>query len=92
MGKFLAGLVKDIADGKYGAKPKALYWWAAGRKTNTAMILAGAAAALYALSGTGQCAECGKYAEWIVWAAGILGTVGLYDSAVRIEPPMPPKV
>jgi hypothetical protein len=88
--KILPLFVKGIAEGKYGPRAQATYWWLAGRKTLIAAGLAAAAGAAWALESAGVCPDCGGYAEWVISAAGVLGAIGLYDQAVRIEPPKKP--
>jgi hypothetical protein len=100
--KLLSGLlpqfVKDVADGKHGEPAKSFYWALAGKKTVIALVIA----ALYGMAQVsvnvlGQCVpECGS-AESLAQIEGILAyvpnivtflvAVGIFDAAVRIEPP-----
>lgn len=98
LSSLLAQVVKDVAEGKYGEGPKGLYWSLAGKKT----IIALAIAAFYgmahvALNVFGQCVpECAtaesvaQMESWLSYVptlVGFLVAVGLFDAAVRIEPP-----
>lgn len=94
----LAKIVKDIAEGKYGQKPKDWYWWAAGKKTLIALgIAAFYGVAQVGLSIFAQCVpECGSQqavdqlagaVAWIPRIVTVLIAVGLFDAAVRLEPP-----
>jgi hypothetical protein len=93
-----AGFVKSVAEGKYGEGPKKVYWFLAGKKTWIAIGIAALAGvgqvAVNVLSGCVP--ECGS-AESVAQLQGLLNhvpaivgflvAVGLFDAAVRIEPP-----
>jgi len=94
----LAGVVKDAAQGKYGEGMKTLYWSLAGKKT----VIALGIAALYgvgevAVGILAQCVpECGSaeavnqlsnILAYVPEVVGVLIAIGLFDAAVRIEPP-----
>ena len=87
MSQILARIIRGVAEGKYGAAAKKVYWFLAGKKTITGIVCAAAYAGLLAAQATGTCAECGKYAETLAYVAGFLVTVGLFDAAVRLDPP-----
>lgn len=87
MSKILAMGVKMLAEGRFGKGPAAAYWWLAGKKTWIAVALAGIYGVLYEASGRGLCQPCAEWSDWILNASGVLVAVGLFDAAVRIEPP-----
>lgn len=90
MGKILAVLVKKLAEGDFGAGPAKVYWALAGIKTYTAIAFAAAGLVLSQLSQHGLCAACDGYVASLLTVAGFLATIGLFDGAVRIEPPQKP--
>lgn len=94
----LAGFVKDLGNGKFGEGPKAIYWKLAGKKTWISLGLA----ATYMIIGVAvnllstcvpECAtpenlvQLQGVADWILRAVAVLIPIGLYDAAVRIDPP-----
>lgn len=87
MGKFLAIGVKMLAEGKFGAGPAKLYWKLAGWKTPIALGLGIIGASLKFLESQNACSACGLYSEQLVALSLVLGSIGLYDSAIRLEPP-----
>lgn len=91
-GQALAYFVRGIGEGQYGQWAAKLYWWSAGKKTNTAMGLYVLSAALWAAHGISLCdlmaVDCLTAMEWIAKAATALAAVGLYDKAIRIDPPI----
>jgi hypothetical protein len=90
LGKLLAVGVKKLAEGDFGATPAHVYWFLAGKKTWTAIVLAGVAGALWAAEQMQICQPCGDYAGTVVTLSLILTPLGLYDAAIRIEPPQRP--
>jgi hypothetical protein len=94
----LAGFVKDLGNGKFGEGPKKIYWSLAGKKTWISLGLA-ATYGVIQLAGTllsvcvPECASAENLVqltgvgEWILRAVTVLIPIGLYDAAVRIEPP-----
>lgn len=91
MGAILALLVKRLAEGGFGKKPAAAYWWLAGKKTWIAFGLAVVAGALFMASQLGLCAPCYDYGASIAGPIAVgLAAVGLFDGAVRITPPQRP--
>lgn len=91
MSKILALGVKMLAEGKFGEGPAKAYWWLAGKKTHIALALAAVYGVLYGAGEKGLCQPCGEWAGWVVGLSGVLVTVGLFDAAVRIEPPRKPE-
>lgn len=87
MGKFLAIAVKAIAEGKAGKVPAAIYWKLAGWKTPIALGLGILSGALKFLENQGACSDCALYSEQLFAFSAFLAMVGLYDSAIRLEPP-----
>lgn len=87
VGKFLALAVKAIAEGKCGKVPASIYWKLAGWKTPIALGLGILSASLKFLENQGACTECALYSEQLFAFAALLATIGLYDSAIRLEPP-----
>lgn len=90
MGAILARLVKKVAEGDFGATPAKVYWWLAGKKTWTALVLATVAGGLFLASQLGLCGPCYDYGTYIASASVVLGSWGLFDGAVRIQAPEPP--
>jgi hypothetical protein len=80
-------IIKAIADGKLGSKPKAIYWALEGKKTWISAGIGVAGFALDTLTTNGLCAQCAGYSSLLYTAAVFLAGVGLYDGAVRAEPP-----
>lgn len=94
----LPNFFKGIAEGQFGEVAKKVYWALAGKKTLTALIMV----ILYgvanvALNVFGQCVpECATQAAVDQWAVmltyvpeivSVAIAIGLYDSAIRLEPP-----
>ena len=95
---FLASFVKDVAEGKHGESLKAIYWKLEGKKTMTAVVIA----FMYGIAQLGltavsacvpECATAESVTQMEAWLAYVptaitfLIAVGLFDAAVRIEPP-----
>jgi hypothetical protein len=91
MGAILAHLVKKLAEGDFGAGPAKAYWWLAGKKTLTGTIGVAAAGALWALGEAGLCDPCGGYVLQLGAVSLLLMQIGLWDAAIRIEPPARPR-
>jgi len=94
----LPGIVKSIGEGAYGEVPKSIYWWLAGKKTIIAVTFAAAyGMAQVALGVFAQCVPgCGSalaLAQMTTWVgmmpyiATVLVTIGVFDAAVRLDPP-----
>jgi len=94
----LPGLFKKVAEGDKGNPITKLYWFLAGKKTVTALIIAILyGVAQVALHTFGQCApECAspealkQFASFIAYVPEVVATlivIGLYDKAVRLDPP-----
>jgi len=94
----LPNFVKGVAEGQYGEPLKKAYWVLAEKKTVTALIIVllyGVAQVV--LTVFSQCVpECATQASVDQWAAmvkyvpelvAVLIGVGLYDKAIRLEPP-----
>lgn len=94
----LAGFVKDLGNGRFGEGPKKLYWKLAGKKTWISLGLA-ATYGIIQLAGTllatcvPECAtpenlvQLTAIGDWIFRAVAVLIPIGLYDAAVRVDPP-----
>lgn len=91
LSKILVVLVRKLAEGDFGKGPAKVYWALAGIKTYTALILGIGAFGLTLASNLHLCAACGDYASIIAKIAGGLLAIGLFDGAVRIEPPFKPE-
>ena len=87
MSKLLAIVLRKAAEGDFGPAVQKVYWYLEGKKTYTAAALAGVAAGLQAASDANICEPCGAWVVSLYSAAALLGTLGLVDAAVRIEPP-----
>jgi hypothetical protein len=87
MGKALAVLVKKVAEGDFGKPLASVYWKLEGIKTYTAIAFAVAAYALSELGAAGLCEPCPGYVDVLLWIAGGLLAVGLFDGALRTAPP-----
>jgi len=90
MGTILAIFVKKLAEGDFGAGPAKAYWWAAGKKTWTAIAFAAVATALTIAYELGLCEPCYAYVGTLITISVGLAAVGLFDGAVRITPPVRP--
>lgn len=83
----LVSIVKGIAEGKFGEKPKAIYWALEGYKTLIAFVFATLTFALeYAVS-SGLWPDAAPAIPVLYGISAFLLAVGLYDGAVRAEPP-----
>ena len=94
----LPNFVKTLAEGGYGEGPKKIYWALVEKKTIVAFIIAILyGVAQVALNVFGQCVpECAtaesvaQFESLILYVPEIVATliaVGLYDKAVRLDPP-----
>lgn len=101
LSSILGTLVKDVAEGKYGEGVKTFYWKLAGKKTIIALGIAALyAMGLAAVSVLTQCVpECGSaeavaqlstYVGYLPTLVAILIPLGLFDAAVRLDPPKKP--
>ena len=88
MGKIVAIGIKMLAEGKFGKPPAQLYWFLAGKKTYLAFALGIVGGALQQASAKGLCLPCGDWSTWVFSAAAFLGTIGIVDGAVRVDPPV----
>lgn len=95
---FLPNFVKGVAEGQYGEPLKKVYWALAEKKTLIALIIALLYGIAKAVSFTfGQCvpecataesvAQFNAFLAYVPDVVGVLIAVGLYDKAVRLEPP-----
>lgn len=85
----LAQLFRAVAEGDFGEKAKAVYWWAAGKKTRTGVLLLAVSLGLKALAGYPNDFPWAPLAAEIVFGIGtFLVTVGLSDGLAREEPPI----
>jgi hypothetical protein len=95
----LGMLVKAIASGSKDNPATKLYWWLAGKKTWISLgmyavwlLIAGVAVPFFT-----TCTACGDtttlvaqlnyWSGWLADAATVLLGLGLFDAAVRLEPP-----
>lgn len=86
--KFLLGQLRKAAEGGYGRRVKALYWWLVGKKTYTGFFLALVAYAFSEAHTRGLCADCGSWAVWITGTLSVfLVQIGIADAAMRAEKP-----
>jgi uncharacterized membrane protein YedE/YeeE len=84
-GSLLPALLRSVAEGKLGERPKAIYWKTAGYRTFVGAALVGLG---YGLGGV-----CGSYSETMAWACkaqgwvmalgALLAAVGLADGGTR---------
>lgn len=91
-GSILPEVLTAIADGKAGPQAKAVYWFAAGKKTLTGAVLGGIGAALtYVCSSYGATyAWSCTAAHWVLIVGGVLFSVGLVDGGNRAPVPDEP--
>jgi hypothetical protein len=89
--KVLLGTVRKCAEGAYGKIPQKVYWWLAGKKTYSGVVLLAAVYVLHKAVADGVCdATCTDIANTIlVPVGGFLVAAGLLDDAWRDEPPRP---
>lgn len=83
----LVKVIKGVAEGKFGEKPKTIYWALEGYKTLIAFVLAVATFALEYAVNAGLWPEAAVAVPVLYSIAALLAAVGLYDGAVRTEPP-----
>lgn len=88
--KIIAMLIRKVAEGDFGAKPAAVYWFLAGKKTYLGVALASLAFALSRAGEAGVCGECEAWVKTLGGVAAFLISIGLVDGAVRTYPPSPP--
>jgi hypothetical protein len=88
--KILALLVSKLAEGDFGTTASKVYWKLAGLKTYTAIAFGAVGYALTRASDAGICEPCGELAAGLMTFAGFLLTIGLYDGAIRSQPPTKP--
>lgn len=94
----LPNFVKGVAEGQYGEPLKKFYWMLAEKKTVTALVIV----MLYGIAKVvlftfAQCVpECAtaesvaqmeSFLAYVPELVGVLIAVGLYDKAVRLDPP-----
>lgn len=90
-GKLLPMLFKSAGEGQFGPTVRKIYWWTAGKKTITGMILLGAGAALETLCGSYPSIPWSCTASRVIFDVGaFLTTVGLVDGGTRSPWPQPP--
>lgn len=88
MGAILVHLIRKVAEGDFGAVPKAIYWRCAGLKTWSGVVLALVWYALTQASAAGLCADCSAWAGYVLSASLLLVSVGLVDAGFRARPPV----
>lgn len=87
MGALLVHLIRKVAEGDFGEKPKWLYWKLAGIKTWSGLVVGIAWFGLTQAGASGLCASCDAFAGYILSASAFLISVGLLDAAFRAQPP-----
>ncbi len=97
LSSFLPGIVKGVGDGQYGEGVQKVYWWFAGKKTWISIgLFAAYTFVTYVLvpvllmSGVAQPETVPALQAWVSWippAVPFLIGIGVFDAAVRIEPP-----
>ena len=93
MGRIAAYVLKNAAEGAYGAQVKSAYWFLAGKKTLIGTCFGVAWAALLYLNTHGGCgsASCDSIASWVETVFGWLTAAGLavgqLDGALRHDAP-----
>jgi hypothetical protein len=90
MGAILAKLVKAVAEGRFGRWPARVYWYLAGKKTITGLVLGTAYVGLTLASEAGICSECSGWAQRLAVVSVALVAAGLLDRALREDPPHRP--
>jgi hypothetical protein len=86
--KILVSIVKGIADGKFGAIPKKIYWAVEGYKTWVALAIMLSTFGLEKAYELGLCSiECVDWSVWLYSVSVFLFAVGLYDGGLRSVPP-----
>ena len=87
MSKLLPLLIKKVAEGDFGEAPAKIYWFLAGKKLYISIGILIAGYVLDVLFSKGLCESCGGYKGELITFAAILATIGLYDGALRSDPP-----
>lgn len=74
--RYVNNTLKNAAEGQYGEKVKAAYWWTHNHATWIGLSLG---AVQFGLLGAGAlgCAQCAHVNTWLVTLAGFLTTSGL---------------
>lgn len=88
--EFIPKIIKAVAEGKFGEPAKKVYWQVAGYKTWITVVVASAGFVLQQLEEAGLCADCGAWYVILYQVALGLLAVGLFDGAVRLDPPKDP--
>lgn len=89
-GKIIPPILTAIAEGKMGPVAKKVYWFMAGKKTISGMVLLGLAYGLEAVCNQyGTLWGC-QWSQWLVWIGGFLASVGLIDGGNRAPWPETP--
>lgn len=70
-----------LAEGKYGEKPKALYWWLKGKKTTTGFLVGVLAAAVTYFDP----ALAGQVGPNVALLGGVLVSAGLMDKLLHSD-------
>ncbi len=89
MGKLIAALLKKIAEGGFGERPKQIYWALAGIKTYLGLAFAVLSFGLSQAHERGLCISCADYNGMLLSVAAFLVSIGLLDGALRTDPPKP---
>jgi hypothetical protein len=88
--EFIPKLIKAVAEGKFGEPAKKIYWQVAGYKTWITAIVATVGFALQQFEQAGLCPDCAGWSVILYQVALGLLAVGLFDGAVRLDPPKDP--
>lgn len=91
MSGFIALFVRKLAEGDFGELPKQIYWRLAGAKTYIGMAFGAAWALLVWAQDAGICNaqgwDCKGWGTTLASIAAFLVLVGLWDGALRSQPP-----
>ena len=80
--------IRAVAEGKAGEKPKAIYWWLAGKKTQTGLIIGAVTAGMeYLVSAPPDYVWEQPTVTVLYTFASVLVAAGLADGLARQEPP-----
>lgn len=82
-GRLLPLLLKAVAEGELGEPAKRVYWWMAGKKTFTGVVILGASAGLEAVCASHGIQGACDAAHWLYLAGAALTAIGLVDGGTR---------
>jgi len=87
MGTLIANLIRKVAEGDFGKRAAVAYWWLAGKKTWSGLVVGAAYYGLTRAAEAGLCYDCASWAGYLLSASLFLVGVGLVDAGVRARPP-----